>query len=106
MPVTQTSLIPTRTSVCLTRHHLSFIITDPHFAATFLLNNYRQALDLLQTKPAVIAALEKLGATDAMAVEGWLCEEGAYLRGLSKEPLQETSEMEYYTTLVKFRDSE
>jgi len=41
-----------------------------------------------------------------MVVEGWLSEEGVYLRGLLKEPLQETWEMEYYTAVVKLRDSE
>jgi hypothetical protein len=83
-----------------------FINSNARFTASFLLNNYRQALDLLQTKPAVLAALEKLGGTDTTVVEGWLCEEEDYLRGLSKEPLQETWEMEYYTAVVKFRDSE
>jgi hypothetical protein len=83
-----------------------FIMTNPCFIATFLLNNYRQALDLLQTKPAIIEALEKFGVVDITTVEGWLHEEEDYLWGLSKEPLQETWEMEYFTTLVKFRDSE
>ena len=44
------------------------------FTVSFLLNNYHQALDLLQTKPAVLVALEKLGGTDTTVVEGWLCE--------------------------------
>lgn len=87
-------------------HPISFIHSNAHFTASFLLNNYRQALDLLQTKPVVLAALEKLGGTDTAVVEGWLCEEGDYLRGLSKEPLEETWEMEYYTAVVKFRVSE
>ena len=52
-----------------------------------------------------MAALEKLGATDAMMVEGWLQEEAAYLRGLSKEPLEETLEMEYYKMVLSFCDS-
>ena len=53
-----------------------------------------------------MAALEKLGATDAMMVEGWLQEEAAYLRGLSKEPLEETLEMmEYYKMVLSFHDS-
>jgi hypothetical protein len=100
-----TDKFDTYQNLCMS-HQTSFINTNPRFTATFLLNNYRQALDLLQTKPAVTAALEKLGAMDATVVEGWLCEEGSYLRGLSKEPLQETWEMEYYTTVVKLRDSE
>lgn len=87
-------------------HLASFINTNTHFTATFFLNNYRQALDLLQTKPAVLAALEKLSVTKTTVVEGWLCEEGDYLQGLLKEPLQGTWEMEYYTAVVKLHYSE
>jgi hypothetical protein len=66
---------------------------------TFLFNNYKQALSLLETKPAVIAALTKVGASSGEVVHVWLREEEAYLRGLSKEPLNETLEMEYYKML-------
>ncbi|KAF8150127.1 hypothetical protein B0H34DRAFT_757442 [Crassisporium funariophilum] len=74
--------------------------------STFLLNNYKQALALLDTRPAVAAALKKLGAEDEETVEGWLKEEGEYLQGLSKEPLQETREMEYYKLLMVLCKSE
>lgn len=70
---------------------------------TFLLNNYKQALSILDTKPAVVAALTKVGASGGNAVEGWLREEETYLRGLSKEPLEETLEMEYYKMLESLR---
>ena len=70
---------------------------------TFLLNNYKQALSLLETKPAVIAALTKVGASNGEVVHEWLQEEGAYLRQLSKEPLEETLEMEYYKMLESLR---
>ena len=70
---------------------------------TFLLNNYKQALSLLETKPAVIAALAKVGALNGKVVHEWLQEEGAYLRQLSKEPLEETLEMEYYKMLESLR---
>jgi len=66
---------------------------------TFLLNNYKQALALLETKPAVSAALSKVGASSGEVVKEWLREEELYLRGLSKEPLEETLEMEYYKML-------
>ena len=33
-------------------------------------------------------------------VKDWLKEEEEYLRGLSKEPLEETLEMEYYRLLL------
>ena len=38
-------------------------------------------------------------------VKEWLKEE-EYLRGLSKEPLEETLEMEYYKLLLNFNNSE
>jgi hypothetical protein len=75
-------------------------------AGTFLLNNYKQALKLLETKPAVLAALSALGANDEETVEGWLEEEREYLKGLTKEPLEETLEMEYYQLLLHWRESE
>ena len=43
---------------------------------------------------------------DEVVIEDWLKEEEEYLRGLSKEPLLETLEMEYYKLLVTLGDSE
>lgn len=76
--------------------------------STFLLNNYKQALEILGTIPTVKQSLHALGVVDYRdgTVEQWLREEGAYLRSLSKEPEEETLEMEYYTTLLTFRDIE
>jgi hypothetical protein len=39
-------------------------------------------------------------------VKEWLKEEEDYLRGLSKEPLEETLEMEYYKLLLSLNVSE
>jgi hypothetical protein len=50
--------------------------------------------------------LANLGATDADTVKTWLREEEEYLRGLSKEPLEETLEMEYYKMLTDLLASE
>ena len=66
----------------------------------FLLGNYKQALNILETKPAVNTVLTKVGAVDRVTVKDWLREEETYLRGLSKEPLEETLEMEYYKMVV------
>ncbi|KAF8808965.1 hypothetical protein BYT27DRAFT_7222762 [Phlegmacium glaucopus] len=68
--------------------------------STFLLNNYKQALALLDTRQTVAATLKKLGANDEETVRGWLKEDEDYLCGLSKEPLQKTREMEYYKLLL------
>jgi hypothetical protein len=54
----------------------------------------------------VIKALASLGATDANIVKTWLQEEEEYLRGLSKEPVEETLEMEYYKMLTDLYTSE
>lgn len=74
--------------------------------STFLLNNYKQALGILDTKSVVIATLANLGADNPEVVKQWLQEEEEYLRGLSKEPLEETLEMEYYKMLVNLQKSE
>jgi hypothetical protein len=72
----------------------------------FLLNNYKQALELLDAAPSVMAALSQLGATGTAVVEEWLEEEGAYLRALKREPLEETLEMEYYKVVLNLHNSE
>jgi hypothetical protein len=48
----------------------------------------------------------KVGAQDMATVKEWLKEEEEYLRGLSKEPLEETLEMEYYKLLLNLNASE
>ncbi|KAF8164202.1 hypothetical protein BJ912DRAFT_1026124 [Pholiota molesta] len=73
--------------------------------STFLLNNYKQALTILNSRPTVLLALQKAGAVDGKGVEQWLQDEEVYLRGLTKEPLQETLEMEYYSRLVALQSS-
>lgn len=72
----------------------------------FLVNNYKQAVRILDTKPSVIKTLASLGATDADIVKTWLREEEEYLRALSKEPAEETMEMEYYKMLTDLYASE
>ena len=72
---------------------------------TFLLNNYKQALSVLETKPAIMIALANVGAGDGTVVKQWLQEEEVYLRSLKKEPTHETLEMEYYTLLVSLNAS-
>ena len=73
---------------------------------TFLLNNYRQALEILDMRSAVNLALVKVGAMDMLTVKEWLKEEEEYLRGLSKELLEEMLEMEYYKLLLQLNANE
>ena len=72
----------------------------------FLLNNYKQALHILETKPSVIKVLASLGATNSDIVKTGIQEEQEYLHGLSKEPVEETLEMEYYKMLTDLHTSE
>ena len=88
-------------------HHPSYCdISDHYLLGTFLLNNYKQALEILDTRSAVNSVLVKVGARDMVMVKEWLKEEEEYLRGLLKEPLEETLEMEYYKLLLNFNASE
>ena len=91
-------------SKCTTNSILCYI-TDC-FLGTFLLNNYKQAIAILDTRSAVNIALVKVGAQDMTMVKEWLKEENEYLRGLSKELLEETLEMEYYKLLLNLNASE
>jgi len=55
-------------------------LSDRYQIGTFLfLNNYKQALFLLETKLAVESALRKVSAKDELVVEEWLKEEGGCL---------------------------
>jgi hypothetical protein len=47
-----------------------------------------------------------VGAQDMVMVKEWLKEEEEYLKGLSKKPLEETLEMEYYKLLLNLKASE
>jgi|ERR1700678_1457707 hypothetical protein len=100
MPFLLINLKRMRTSVsCQFMQLITSLFSFVFIVGTFLLNNYKQALALLETKPAVSAALSKVGASSGEVVKEWLREEELYLRGLSKEPLEETLEMEYYKML-------
>lgn len=72
----------------------------------FLVNNYKQALALLDREPALRKTMHDQGISSATVFEEWLAEEHEYLRSLSKEPVQETLEMEYYQKVVNLRASE
>ncbi|KAF7347990.1 hypothetical protein MSAN_01751100 [Mycena sanguinolenta] len=74
--------------------------------AALLCNKYRRALETLSTEPALRDAMRKLRVESRSEFEQWLAKEKAHLRGLSKEPVQETLDMEYYQKLVNLADVE
>lgn len=75
-------------------------------AGEFLVNNYHQALDIANGESVLKRTMADLGVTDASVFAVWLAEEQEYLMGLSKEPIRETQEMEYYQKLVNLGASE
>ncbi|KAG1760782.1 hypothetical protein EDD22DRAFT_980489 [Suillus occidentalis] len=69
--------------------------------SNFLYSNYKQALDILTNGNDVLPnAMRDLGVTDVGVFESWLEEEKAYLKGLAREPEEETLQMEYWQRLV------
>ena len=79
------------------------MLTD-QMLGTFLYNNYSQALDILMSEPMALShTMQELGLTSTTTFDDWLAEECAYLKALTKEPLVETLQMEYYQKLVNLR---
>ncbi|KAJ7866709.1 hypothetical protein B0H13DRAFT_2236793 [Mycena leptocephala] len=72
--------------------------TTPMPLALVLCSKYRRALEIKSTYSTLRDAMRRLNMSRAT--------EKAYLRTLSKEPLEETMEMEYYQKLVNLRDAE
>ncbi|KAJ7689826.1 hypothetical protein B0H17DRAFT_1134761 [Mycena rosella] len=68
----------------------------------FLVNNYKQALEILDTEDSLKFAMNQAGISGDEFVRR-LEEEKAYLKGLSKESEKETQQMEYYQKLVNLQ---
>ncbi|KAI5981599.1 hypothetical protein EDD15DRAFT_2391694 [Pisolithus albus] len=72
----------------------------------FLLNNYKQALDLLSNGHATLEQLMcELGVSDPAVFRQWLDKERVYLKSLLWEPVEETLQMEYWQQLVNLTGS-
>ncbi|KAI6113495.1 hypothetical protein EV401DRAFT_1982963 [Pisolithus croceorrhizus] len=72
----------------------------------FLLNNYKQALDILSNGRATLQRLmHELGVSDPATFKVWLDEERHYLKSLLHEPPEETLQMEYWQRLVNLAAS-
>lgn len=70
------------------------------------MRNYRQALDIIAGEGELEAKMKNRGITGRHVFEQWLEEEQKYLRGLAQEPVEETTAMEYYQSLVDLKASE
>ncbi|KAK0478992.1 hypothetical protein IW261DRAFT_1551567 [Armillaria novae-zelandiae] len=74
--------------------------------SSFLCNNYWQALEIIESYPALKKSMHELGVADETEFGSWLREEEVYLLCLQKEPPEETLEMEYFAWLVQYYDIE
>ncbi|KAJ6489338.1 hypothetical protein C8R47DRAFT_978065, partial [Mycena vitilis] len=72
--------------------------------STFLVNNYKQALDLIDLNESLQYAMDQTGITGPDVFVERLKQEMEYLKNLSKEPDKETDQMEYYQRLVNLED--
>ncbi|KAI6142300.1 hypothetical protein EDD17DRAFT_1662346 [Pisolithus thermaeus] len=72
----------------------------------FLLNNYKQALNILSNGCVTLQRLmHELGVSDPATFKVWLDEECHYLKSLLCEPPEETLQMEYWQQLVNLAAS-
>ncbi|KAG6851742.1 hypothetical protein C0991_006578, partial [Blastosporella zonata] len=74
-------------------------------SSLFLVNNYRQALEILAGHDALHKTMVNQGIASTDVFYQWLEEEQFYLTSLAKEPIQETTGMEYYQRLVNLHDA-
>lgn len=87
-----------------TRHRDNFEMYPN--SSTFIVNNYKQALEILGGRPALTAAMKKLKMSSEKEFHVWLAEERDYLKDLKKVPAEETLQMEYYKKLVELQKAE
>jgi hypothetical protein len=81
----------------------SLLIITP---GEFLVNNYKQAISILNSEAAFIKQMDDQNIANTSVFQDWLAEEKVYLEGLSREPLLESLEMEYWQKLVNLGASQ
>ncbi|KAJ6522597.1 hypothetical protein B0H19DRAFT_1224037 [Mycena capillaripes] len=77
-----------------------------HSLTTLLCNKYQRALEIKATYAALRETMRELGVESRDEFNKWWVKEKAYLCTLSKEPEQETLEMEYLQKLVNLQDAD
>jgi hypothetical protein len=71
----------------------------------FMLNNYRQAADILATQPQALATMMvALNIPSEETFRQWHMEERQYLQSLKKEPEREVLEFEYLKNLMRLQE--
>jgi hypothetical protein len=71
--------------------------------ATFLYNNYIQALNLLHDMPIAIAAITAGCAIPETTYHQWLDEESDYLASRREEPKADIAKADYVKLLLKMK---
>jgi hypothetical protein len=71
-----------------------------------LCSKYKRALEIRATETTLRATMRELGVESRDVFEMWRAREKAHLRTLSKEPKEETLEMEYLQKLINLRDAQ
>ncbi|KAJ7586829.1 hypothetical protein C8J56DRAFT_1051139 [Mycena floridula] len=109
--IRHTSVFHQRQTISKYVHHYDSFHTYANISA-FLVNNYKQALDILTTEPALILSMKEMGLSSRDVFEDWLKEELEYLKTRVKSvvPEQEKLEIKYYLStryllLVKFKET-
>ncbi|KAJ7127599.1 hypothetical protein C8R43DRAFT_1090251 [Mycena crocata] len=74
--------------------------------ALLLASKYRNALKIKKTLPALQQTMDKMGVPNRDVFETWLEAERRFLDALSKEPLEETLQMEYLQKLIILEEHE
>ncbi|KAJ3761232.1 hypothetical protein EV360DRAFT_68044 [Lentinula raphanica] len=68
----------------------------------FLVNKYKQAIEIQQSAPALACTMNDLGITSTSIFVKWLKQKKQYLQSLKKELPEETLQMEYFRKLKKY----
>jgi cell fate regulator YaaT (PSP1 superfamily) len=71
-----------------------------------LCSKYKRALEIRATKTTLHATMRELGVESRDVFDTWRAREKTHLRTLSKEPKEETLEMEYLQKLINLRDAQ
>ncbi|KAJ7138730.1 hypothetical protein C8R43DRAFT_955208 [Mycena crocata] len=77
-----------------------------HGLSLILASKYHNTLKIKRTLPALEEMMRQLHVPDRHTFETWLEAASRFLQTLSKEPLEETLQMEYYQKLVKLLEHE
>ena len=85
---------------------MQYVIHLNLLSGTFLVNNYKQALELIDGEEALWKAMDDMGVNDTAEFDERLQEEREYLMGLGKEPEEETDQMEYVQRLAKLLEKQ